>query len=180
MKTLAFEGEFLLDTEPCPRCDGSGQFAHASRTMPPACHNCRGLGRKPTSEALQLFYRICEHLGRPFTAQTREGRLEPKHLRHIWARDVKPGMYVAEVKPRARADWPRVVESIEELPLGHRRLHYIDGSVQVLSSFALLTRELTDAEVTRVQAFLSQYVGRGAVKAESTPPEPTRAFSIAS
>jgi hypothetical protein len=53
------------------------------------------------------------------------------------------------------------------MPMENRRLHFSDGSAQVVSPYALLSRELTDEEIDRVQSLMSQHVGRGGV--DSTP-----------
>lgn len=167
MKLLAFEGRYVLESTDCPRCGGKELYDHPSPRSTPECWNCRGLGRKPSALALQLFYDICAMLGKPMTQALREGRLEPKHLLTIWGKELVPGMKVAMVTSGAQRDWPEVIERIEDLPLEQRRLHFTDGSARVVSAYAYLHRELTPKEIDRVQAFMAQRVGKGVVEAGS-------------
>lgn len=166
MKLLPFEeGAYRLETSDCPRCSGTGVYAHPDRRLPSDCMNCRGLGRKPTSEALQLFYEICELLGKPMARELRESRLEPKHLETIFGRDVVEGMKVRVRSSSSDRDWLEAVARVEPVGLDNKRLHFADGSVKVVSAYAWLDREITPAEVERVQALMAERDGRGAVKA---------------
>lgn len=166
MKTLPFEGRFVLDTEACPRCAGSGQYAHPTPALPADCFNCRGLGRKPTSEALQLFYQVCELLGKPIAQREREGRLEPKHLETIWARDVRAGMCVRMQAPGPARDWPVPVQAVEVLEASNLRIRFEDGTTKAIPEFTLLQRVLTDEEIANAQSFMAGRLGHGAVDAE--------------
>jgi hypothetical protein len=113
---------------------------------------------------LKLFYEICELLGKPFSHEQREGRLEPKHLDTIWGRDVRVGMQVTQVTSGPKRDWPEAVERIDDLPVNQRRIHFTDGTAIVISSFTLLTRQLSDEEIDRVQSFMASRVGDGAIE----------------
>lgn len=166
LQLLPFEGRYVLETTPCPRCGGTGNFAQGSRVLGSKCFNCRGLGRKPSLAALDLFYRICERIGAPLSLSAREGRFEPKHLESIIAKEMRKGMSITPTRtnPLAnRGNWPRTITTVEILQLGQRRLHLDDGSVIGVSEHHVFKRDLTKAEVRREQRFLARYVGRGVI-----------------
>lgn len=167
MKLLPFEGRYLLETSPCPRCDGSGLVSHAPAGQSNVCYNCRGWGRKASSAGLKLFYAICDLLGHPMSQALREGRVEPKHLDTIFGRDVQVGMMVRVVAAAASREWPEAVVQMESVGLESKRIHLADGSVKLISMFSTLDRVLTAEEVERVQVFMAQHVGKGAVEATS-------------
>lgn len=164
MKLLSFERELLLDTVDCPRCSGSGQFSHAPAGQSSVCYNCRGWGRKATSDALQLFYAICDLLNAPMSQVLREGRVEPKHLDRVFGRDLIVGMKVRPLSSGPTREWPEVITEIENVGLDSKRLTFADKSRKLVSAFDLLDRELTTEEVDRVQAFMREHLGRGAVE----------------
>lgn len=94
--------------------------------------------------------------------EMREGRVEPKYLDSIFARDVVVGMQVRVIDAGGARDWPEVVTQIEIAGLSSRRIHF-DNTVRVVSEFALLDRQLTAEEIEGVQAHLAEHVGNGAV-----------------
>ena len=167
MRLMPFERRFVLDTTDCPRCAGSGAYAHADRQRPRDCLNCRGLGRHPSHEALQVFYQVCELLGSPLSRTQREGRLEPRHLSALMGKQLMVGMRIQPTHLYGFAPsitWPRVVRSIERAEV-RITVTLDDGSVFVVLDHQVFRRELTEEEIERVQAFMSTHVGQGVVAA---------------
>lgn len=160
MKRLHFERAYLLESSPCDRCHGTGRFSRVATNRPTVCYNCRGLGRKITRDGRQLFEAIAELLGKPVIE--RESRIQPKHLESILGRDVQPGMRVAMVRYRHPL---RDVASVSTPGVNDLRIEYTDGYVVHASGIAAFARELTAAELDRVEAMMAQHVGRGAVAA---------------
>jgi hypothetical protein len=161
VKRLPFERELLLAYERCSSCDGAGVVGRAATNAPRTCWNCRGIGRKISRDGRELFYEVCELLGKPVTEK--ESRVRPKHLQTIFARDVRPGMYVKPM--RSRATKPRVVEAVERLASGWIRLRYVDGAHDGVSDIESFERELTDAEISAAQELMASHIGNGAVNA---------------
>jgi hypothetical protein len=104
-------------------------------------------------------------MGKPMTPALREGRLEPKHLRDIPAKSVVAGMCVGPLPPRAKKD-PRLVMHLEHLPLDQIRIVFDDGSAIAAPPQELLSRELTDHEIMRIEKMMAKHIGRGATEAE--------------
>lgn len=157
MKRLSCERTFLLDSTPCAKCGGSGKATHASPRTTPECWDCRGVGRKFTREARELFYEICDLLGAP--APTRESRIRPAHLDVISAGDVAVGMCIA-----VAGHAPSLVTGVERSPLEQVRLRLLDGFAASLSPLELLKRKLTDDDLDCVDALMQHYIGKGAVR----------------
>lgn len=161
MKYLTFERRYALESTPCERCAGSGRFAHPQRDRARDCMNCRGLGRKITRAGRDLFKLIAEQLGRPVIM--RESRIRPDHLDLVDGRQVGAGMRVAPIDPpRPRAVF-RDVRRVQPLLLDQRRLDFTDGTRLSVSAYTSLLRELTRAELDRVDAILASHLGRGAL-----------------
>jgi hypothetical protein len=144
---LDFEGRYVLETEPCPRCDASGVVSRTTARFSSSCWNCRGTGRRPTPRARELYYLICEALGRPIEAT---GRFEPKHLHMIYGRELLAGM---RVKPLRR---PHLgMRTIAKVTWGADRSHlalaFEGGQYYAASSIESFARELTAPEIEAVQ-----------------------------
>lgn len=180
MKLLPFERRHVLETTPCPRCSGTGAFAHGSRQQGPDCWNCRGLGRKPSLAALDLFYQICDRVGAPLALTAREGRFEPKHLQSVFGKELKPGM---RITPNRRypsmvdGQWPLTIEAIEELSL-ERKVCLSGGFLVLISDHHVFRREFTTKEIGSVQRFMARYVGRGVVDTKPTKKRAPRAVRV--
>lgn len=168
MKLMPFERQFILEASPCPRCGGTGAFAHACRQHPRDCWNCRGLGRKPTHEALEVFYEVCEFLGCPLPPTMREGRLEPRHLNSVMSKQLVPGMRIRPAAPTMRfsgaVTWPREVQAVEvkELQL---LVHLDDGRSVLVDDHTVFSRELTEEEISQVETLMAAHVGNGVIDA---------------
>jgi len=157
VKRLPFERTYLLDSVPCPRCAGSGVFAAPARP-PRECWNCRGLGRKLTQDARELFYEISELLGAP--VEHRETRIQTRHIETIRADRVRPGMAVTDTHVDRRRT-PRSVATVQQMPLEQLRVTFVDGSIVNVPPYELFARELTRAELDRVDALMAQRLGEG-------------------
>jgi hypothetical protein len=105
-RRLPFERKYLLDGENCPRCNGTGLATRSSRNQTPECWSCRGLGRKLTREARDVFAAICMLMGKPVTEGA--SRIEPRHLDTISGRAAPHGDARQQfAHPDKRGDQPR-------------------------------------------------------------------------
>jgi len=161
MKLLPFEGRYLLESNPCPKCGGSGRYSASTPGLPPECWNCRGTGRKPTPRALELYYLISEALEAPVVAT---GRFEPEHLEMLLGRQLRVGMAVRPLNTREPV---REIRRLTPLQLGSRRAEFADGSVLAISPTASFVRRLTSYEIETIQTFMSSLLGDGVVEATS-------------
>jgi hypothetical protein len=157
MKRLPFERRYQLESIPCETCGGSGKYS-----LEHTCLNCRSMGRRITAPGRQLFYAICDLLGRPVTE--RESRIQPDHLELIAGAQVRVGMKVGELLPGRIPKPPlRLVTAVEERNLS-LVITFADGTAWPYSDLTLFTRELTEPELQRVDALMADHLGEGAVE----------------
>jgi hypothetical protein len=161
MRFLEFERRYQLESEPCPRCNGDGIYGSVAQRMSRQCYNCRGLGRKISRAGRELFKAICLELGHPVSIK--DSRIDPKHIDQVYGRELKVGMCVGQLYPQKL---PRkVITAIEWLQLGQARVTFEESSVAVFGAIDSLARELTPAELDRVEHLMAARVGAGAVAA---------------
>ena len=156
MRFLPFEREYVLEFTPCDRCAGSGRWGIGLRQ----CHNCRGLGRRVTKEGRELFYDICELLGKPVV--TFESRIQPKHLDRIFGGQLRVGMRVARVGPKPGTPLHEIVQVVPAAN-DSARVVFADGSVIAAGALDTFDRELTESEIARVGQLMAARRGQGAV-----------------
>jgi hypothetical protein len=166
MKYLAFEREIVLEGGVCPKCQGDGRVARAG-----VCWSCNALGRKITLAGRELFYQVCELLGRPI--YKKESRIDVLHLGMVSADRVAVGMRVGDTHPSRRE--MGLVTAVERTPDARVVVRLESGTVIVKSSQEPLKRELTDPEIDRAQVFMAHYMGKGA---EWSPEEKHRQLEL--
>lgn len=160
MKLLAFERKYHLDGATCDTCAGSGLYAHPRRDSDPVCWNCRGLGRRISLAGRELFYAIAELLGAPVLE--RESRIPPKHLDHVFAKNIVEGMKVGNAHPDRRQP-PRIVEFVSMA--NHSVLiTFQDGTQERASAHDTFRREFTEQELRKVDTLMAGFVGKGAIE----------------